>query len=323
MSDYERYGDYNDIEDEAPKKSPILITMRILTGLVCILVVGVLFIRLALFSNYPKEVKNIYYNDSLTEYYNASAGQIDAKTQPLQYAYSDSKNGYFFCKHLVVVEGIQQIQITVRYNTSNIKYINEDFGVSLDPKAENLFNYRLCTNKDFAEDAFDENGVLKADAEPQNFYLANAGIKAKQAQYRYEKLVFDGVDFSTANGDDVKWMRLDIMFPDGKRCASVVIYENNENYSQFDNYEITPPGEEESVAPAVIISSVITAVAALAILGFVICKRRTRTESYEVSEDDTSEDIIDDFEKIPEENISIEESSGVFKETSEEEFKDE
>ncbi len=236
MSDYERYGDYNDIEDEAPKKSPFLVTMRILTGAVCVLVVGILVLRLVLFSTYPNSVKNIYFNDTLTSYYNENNGNIDLKTQELQYEYSDSKTGYFFCKYLILAEEIGQLQITARYNVTNIKYINEEFGIDLDPNGENLFTYRLCSNKSYN---LEEGDFLDEDAEPISFYEPSAEKDGALAQYRYKKLVFDGVDFSTEPGDDIKWIRLEILLPDGRRCASVLIYENNETYSQFDEYKLS------------------------------------------------------------------------------------
>ncbi len=239
MSDYERYGDYNDIEDEAPKKNPILLAMRILTGIICALVIGILLLRLILFSSYPNKVKNIYFNDTLTEYYNSTAGNINAKTQELRFEYEDPKTGYFFCKHLILIEDINQLQITVRYKTSNIKYINENFETALDPQGENLFTYRLCSNKSYEGYTINEDESLPEDAEPQSFYLPSADEDASRAQYRYKKLVFDGVDFDTENDDDIKWMRLEILLPDGRRCASVLIYENNEKHSQFEEYKLS------------------------------------------------------------------------------------
>ncbi len=240
MSDYERYGDYNDLEDEAPKsKNPILVTMRILTALVCVAVIGTLVIRLFLFSSYPKSVKNIYFNESLLEYYSDTDGDIGAKTQDLQYAYSDPTLGYFFCDYLILIEEIGQVQITARYNTSNLKYMSEQFGVELDAGAENLFSYRLCTNKSYDESDYDKNGILKEDAEPKSYYEVSDSVSDSRTQYRYAKLVFDGVDFSTDKGDGVYWMRLEVLLPNGERCASVVIYQNNDNFSEFEDYSLS------------------------------------------------------------------------------------
>ena len=71
MEDFERYGDYDDIEDDyGGKKSPIVIILKILVAVVIISVVAILAFRLVLFNIYPDSMKNIYFNDKLEAYYN-------------------------------------------------------------------------------------------------------------------------------------------------------------------------------------------------------------------------------------------------------------
>ena len=95
MSDYERYGDYNDIEDDLPKsKNPVLIILKILTALICIGVIALLAFRLIIFNNYPESVKKVYFNDVLTKHYNANDGNIIVKTQ-------NFNTHYFFSTRVV------------------------------------------------------------------------------------------------------------------------------------------------------------------------------------------------------------------------------
>lgn len=225
MSDYERYGDYNEIDDAPKSKNPIIIVLKILIAVVCVSVIGVLAFRMILFSSYPRSVSNIYYNDKLIEFYNETSGDINAKTQKLRAPYSDSLHGYFFCDYLIVIEDIKQLQITVRYNKASVGYIGEELGLELneDESAEQLFSYRLTDN-------------LGRSYEPSD------RVFDKRAMYRYEKLVFDEVDFSTAPKDDVNWIRLEVFVEShssDEPYAMVAIYENNETYSRFEDYALS------------------------------------------------------------------------------------
>ena len=52
--DMERYGDYNEYEEDLPKsKNPVLLTIKFLIIAVCLAVIGVLVFRIAFFNFYP------------------------------------------------------------------------------------------------------------------------------------------------------------------------------------------------------------------------------------------------------------------------------
>ena len=64
--------------------------------------------------------------------------------------------------------------------------------------------------------------------------------------YKYYKLVFDGVDFGTGeNEEPANWIRLEITVNGIERELPfmVLIYENNDVYSVFEDYELS--GEEK------------------------------------------------------------------------------
>ena len=88
MEDFERYGDYNEI-DEPPSKNKMNLILAISAILVIVLVAVVIGIRLFTFNHYPKAMKNLYFNDALTEYYNANDGDIEVYTQDLRAPYDD------------------------------------------------------------------------------------------------------------------------------------------------------------------------------------------------------------------------------------------
>ena len=226
MSDYERYGDYNDIEEDRPKsKNPVLLILKIITALVCAAVVGVLVFRMVLFSTYPDSVKNIYFNDKLTAYYESTEGNIGAKTQSLRFPYDDEDLGNFFCDHLIVIEGIDQLQITVRYNTGSLDRIAEENGVeALNPDDPAIFSFRLCDNYG------------------RTYASVTSAVFDSRIMYRYQKLVFDGVDISEeGRADYPEWIRLEITLTGDadSKVYQIPVYENNEIYRDFSDYNLS------------------------------------------------------------------------------------
>lgn len=228
MSDYERYGDYNDIEEDLPKsKNPIIIALKIMIFVICVGVIGIIAFRMIAFNSYPASVRDVYFNEKLTGYYNEKDGDIEIKTQKLRAPYDDEDEGNFFCKHLYVIDDIDQLQITVRYNTSTVEKIANELGIDLDGNSSDLFSYRLYAS--YGEDTGRVVGELTAEEFD------------KKLMYRYKKLVFDNVDFSLDSIGSPYWIRLEIVVKgqDGDKVYMVPIFENNDKYSTFKDYKLS------------------------------------------------------------------------------------
>lgn len=226
MDDYERYGDYNEIEYDAPKsKNPFIIILKLLVAIVCIGVVGIIAFRLTLFNSYPDSMKRIHFNEALTEYYRENGVPV-AKTQVLGAPYDDPDLGRFFCDYLVVVEDAEQLQITVRYNVSTLETIAEDLELTeaLDPDSKEHFTFRLRDNYG-------------------NVY-ENVEVVAYESSfmYRYMRLVFDEVRFKPNEaGEYPEWIRLEInptLYTTDEPYSMIVVYENNSRLSAFSEYRI-------------------------------------------------------------------------------------
>ena len=232
MSDYERYGDYNEVEDDLPKsKNPIIIILKLLTALICVGVIGILGFRLIIFNYYPDSVKNVYFNDALTEHYYERDGDIVIKTQKLLAPYDDNVNGNFFCDNLYLVDEIDQLQITVRYNRSLIDTIANELKIELDDKSSDLFDFRLVAS--FCE------------GDMRTYDTVSDTVFDSFIMYRYHKLIFDGVEFDTETQGAPYWIRLEVVLksdPSGK-AYKIPIYQNEESYSDFEIYELS--GEEK------------------------------------------------------------------------------
>ena len=229
MEDMERYGDYNEI-DEAPSKNPVTTALKFVLTAVCFLVIGFLAFRIMLFNYYPAAMKQLYFNDALTAYYNSVGGDMEVLTQEIRFPYDNPDDGNFFCENLLVVPGADQLQISLRYNTAICEIFLEKYGVDISEKGLDAFEIRL------ARDPIEENG------DP----IIVGSLSDKQVQslmmYNYAKLVFDGVDFGLDAGEEkVEWLRLELELLGAKEKTvfAVPIYENNEDYSKFDEYKLS------------------------------------------------------------------------------------
>lgn len=225
MSDYELYGDYNEV-DEPPKKSGMGLIVKITALVACFAVVGFIAFRLIAFNHYPSSIKNIYYTDNLTAYYNETGGQIGALTQELRAPYDDEKLGNFFASNLIIIKEIGEIQISVRYNTALYNKLGLEF--SFDDMTFSL-----------QRSGGDENATGALAGIPLDAKISVCATD-KYLMYRYAKIVIEGVDFGEGE-DAVEWLRLDMRINglDSDEPFMLCIYENNEAYSSFSEYELS------------------------------------------------------------------------------------
>ncbi|MBO5907797.1 MAG: hypothetical protein J6Q85_06580 [Clostridia bacterium] len=231
MDDFERYGDYNEVED-APKKSTGLKIIKAVAIVVCFSVIGLLAFRVFSFNFYPDAMKRVTFTDTLSSYYSERDGELEVLTQTLRTPYDDADKGNFFCDHLRIVKDAGYLQITVRYNESLRRVLLENYGTEVDIEDKTVFSFRLYKSGEGGE-----VGRL-VYTEWDSFMM-----------YRYCKLVFEDVDFGTET-DPVNWIRLEIMI-DGVQYTDkadntkkdkvfmIPVYENNENYSKFSEYKLS------------------------------------------------------------------------------------
>lgn len=235
MEDMERYGDYNDPEEEAVphKRNVLFIFVKWLLVLVIALVVGLLGYRLFLFEHYPKDVKQFI----LTEQYLALREDGTApsvKTQQLRFPYDDNdldtRNsndlGTFFANFLYICEESGELQITLRINDAGFSDIAARFDMKdADAKtvAEGL-SFRLTDNYG-------------------RVYSTLSMVHTTEfAMYHYYKLCFSGIDFTEPSDGlgSPEWIRIEVLFfGEDKPYSYMLIYENNEDYSSFRDYAFT------------------------------------------------------------------------------------
>ena len=150
MEDFERYGDYDEVDDEPGEKRGIVgLIIKILIGIVCLSVVGVVGFRIFIFNSYPDSVSGVIYSDALRDYYDDCGGNMNAYTQPPDIMYDDPAEGNFFFDKLVYIPDANHIQFSIRYNTSLMTSIKEKYGVVLNPDADpmELFDFKLVKTR--------------------------------------------------------------------------------------------------------------------------------------------------------------------------------
>ena len=232
MEDMERYGDYNEIDDEpAEGKARIVgIVIKVLIGIVCAAVIGIVAFRITLFNTYPDEVSRLIFSDSLTEHYNQNGGELSAYTQdPGNLRYDDPNEGNFFFDKLVLVPGADHLQVTVRYNTSLMEAIKAKYGVELDPDADpaDIFEFKLVkTETGYTPPEGGTSAAVPVEAVgEQSVYHASSSL-----MYRYARVGFDGVDLGLDEGETpVSWLRLDIYIKGVEMTApySLPVYQSS------------------------------------------------------------------------------------------------
>ena len=229
MEDMERYGDYNEI-DEAPSRNPVTTVLKFVLAAVCFLVIGFLAFRIIIFNYYPREIKNLYFNDTLTAYYNSTGGDMEVLTQELRAPYDDEDDGNFFCDNLFVIMGAGQLQVSLRYNDAIEASFLEKYGVDISESGFDAFTFRLVRNP------------LTEEGEPVVLAENPEIIRDSLIMYRYAKLVFDGVEFGLDEGENkAEWIRLEIELVGAKKPTvfMIPVYENNSDYSSFDEYKLS------------------------------------------------------------------------------------
>ncbi len=199
------------------------IAEKIIKGFILLLIfsiIGFFVFRIWLSSYYPKEARGLIFTESLTEYYEERGG-VDAKSQALRFDYDDSKEGYFFAGELVVVPAAGALQISVRYNDSTVDALREKYPDSFSGEGEVPFEFRLVGAP--PEEGASGPSYRPTESKPSRFLM-----------YNYERLCFDGVDFT-----DMPWLRIEVYLPgEEKAICTLLVYENHAEYNAFSSYSV-------------------------------------------------------------------------------------
>ena len=246
MDDFERYGDYNEV-DVAPKKRPVLKAIKYIAITLIFSIIGFLLFRIFTINYYPGTMDSFYFTDTLKAHYAQKDGNIKIESVKLRVPYDDESEGNFFGDYVMVCREAGTLQVTVRYNTSLTDEFERNYGCKVNMEDKSLFSFKLmCHDKGdgTTEAKWSEVGTL-AYTEWDSFLM-----------YRYVKLVFEDVDFEAlhakgADGKDIsRWLALDIhvdgvQYKDSKtkemvdKEFKIHVYDNLGEQTRLGKYELS------------------------------------------------------------------------------------
>ncbi len=171
MEQYEHIDEiYNgDKKKRGPLGWIMWILLIIAIGGVCAMVL----FRIISQKYYPDEMKELAFNQVLTEHYEEKDGQIKVYTQKIRAPYDDPDEGNFFASHLRLIPEAGQLQVTLRYNDGRFAALQEKYGAKALPD-DSAFIFRLQSS----------DGAL---------YELSTDTRDEALMYTYRKLTFDGV----------------------------------------------------------------------------------------------------------------------------------
>lgn len=197
--------------------------IKIITISAILVFCAAVVLRIIFASYYPKDMKKIYYTDSLSDYYNENNG-MKAETQKIRVYYDNNKSGSFFASHPIYIRDAGNLQITLRYNDSSLERVEKFYGTENLTPENSLFTYRLTVCYGDNEDG----GMMLQT------YESAVQMYDNKLFYNYNKVVFDGIDYT-----DATWMRVDIYLSGYSEVfGSIVVYENNSEWNVFSEYKI-------------------------------------------------------------------------------------
>ena len=162
-----------------------------------ILIINVLVLWRVLFSGDPSSVKPIMANENTMGAYKENGGKLALYTQEQR---TISSSGKFSVTDCVFIPEAKQIQITVRYNNSTLKYLAEDYGLNEVPdRKTDVFDVTLVKTLDLTPDNPDDN-LDPEKLEEVRYYPSDEVLSAYKTLYSYRKYIFDGITHEDAVG---------------------------------------------------------------------------------------------------------------------------
>lgn len=228
----EQYEHIDEIYDGTKKKrGPLGTVMWILLIITIVSVCAMVLFRILSQKYYPSEMKELAFNQVLSEHYREKDGDIKVYTQKIRAPYDDPDEGNFFSSHLYLIPEIGQLQVTLRYNDGRFAALQEKYGTKALPN-DTAFIFRLQSSDGTAYELSD--------------------VKRDEAlMYNYRKLTFDGVkiplpkECEITQGENGReqgsvYMTVDIFLEGIKEpIARLPIYETHiENKDKSGDYRL-------------------------------------------------------------------------------------
>lgn len=156
----------------------------------------------------PKAMSGIIWNDISRAAYTASPDTFEALEQePDTYITND---GRFWISNVVYLPTAKQLQLTIKYNSSTLKYLTQELQAaeSDTDESDSMQNESIVLpDEPFSYSLIDNNGVRYRDYSAED---------AKKQNYHYRRLVFENIDLT-----DITDLYVDIYYVGTQDYAAV------------------------------------------------------------------------------------------------------
>ena len=218
MSDYERYGDYNSVdeeEEEGHRPSPVWKIVKITLLAVLLFVCLTLAARLIISGYYPRAMRSLYMTDALKAYRESSALHTERIEIDDDFRFDDPKFASFCADNLIVERKAGALQLSVRMTDGTFEELARRLGIKAfdySGRAADYFDFSLLDSLG--------NRYHPVYAKDDSYFW-----------YHATKLCFDGVDFARLDAEKLSpdkvvgsgadtvyldsWIRLEVYYTAG------------------------------------------------------------------------------------------------------------
>ena len=161
-----------------------------------IVVINAIVLWRVLFSGDPSSLKPLMANENTVVAYQTYGNELRLETQKQR---TITESGKFSVTDCVFIPEANQIQVTVRYNNSTLRYLAEDYELSETPdRKTDVFDVTIVKTIDLTPDDLEDNADKAALREER--YFPSEVETAYKTLYSYRKFIFDGVNYEDAVG---------------------------------------------------------------------------------------------------------------------------
>lgn len=166
------------------------IIMKVLLIAVIVVIFSLLGFRLYE-QKTPKALTRILWNEKTIAAYNADSTAFSVTDCEVNQNFTE--DGYFFVDKIMLLHEADQVQLTVSYNNSTVRYLEESYrkedpssatGESADTAQTEYDPYGVYSGEPFIYILYDNNGTIYDDYS----YVSSASLL-----HSFRRLIFDGV----------------------------------------------------------------------------------------------------------------------------------
>lgn len=159
-------------------------------------VVGLLLWRIIDSRTDPKEVNTLIPNDALCSAYEESGDKLTAFYQDQsEYTQAEDNYGYFAITRSCFIPKASQLQFSLRYNNSTLKYLKGDYSLPEIPDRDSdVFDVSVLIAYDLTPDVTSDNDGNDPDSVRFERVFPSEMQSHRKTLYNYRTFVFDGID---------------------------------------------------------------------------------------------------------------------------------